>query len=84
MRAPAGLGTAGERRVVSNKIEERRRGGDHIGVVAWSRVAEKLSQPIDSIKPNFQKRPQAPSVRRGAPDVGRRGGVSINRVISMS
>jgi hypothetical protein len=52
-------------RVVAGKIEELRRAGDHSGVMAWSKVAEKLSQPIDSLKPAFEKRPHAPSVRRG-------------------
>jgi hypothetical protein len=52
------------RRVVSDKIKELRRAGDHGGVVAWSQVAEKLSQPMDTLKPDFVKRPAAPSVRR--------------------
>jgi predicted NBD/HSP70 family sugar kinase len=36
-------------RVVADKIEELRRAGDHSGIMAWSKVAEKLSQPIDSL-----------------------------------
>jgi hypothetical protein len=34
--------------IVRGKIEELRRAGDHSGVIAWSQVAEKLSQPIDT------------------------------------
>jgi hypothetical protein len=49
-------------RVVSNKIKELRRAGDHGGVVAWSEVAGKLAQPADTL--DFVKRPAAPSVRR--------------------
>jgi hypothetical protein len=53
-------------RVVRSRIEELRRAGDLRGVVAWSQVAEKLSQPLEHLRPDFEKRPPAPSVRRGA------------------
>jgi hypothetical protein len=56
-------------RVVRDKIQELRWADDYSGVVAWSQVAEKLAQPMDALKPDFEKRPAAASLRhRGGLD----------------
>jgi hypothetical protein len=60
--------------IVTSKIEELQRADDLDGVRVWTQIAEQLLRPIDSLKPDFEKRPAALSVRGPKYHVGRRPG----------
>ena len=57
--------------IVTSKIEDLRCANDPDGVRIWTQIAEQLLRPVDSLKPDFEKRPAAPSVRGSKYHVGR-------------